>query len=100
MPSLIKTGGEVRDIDFWEGSDLTEAEKDEIRNYFQSKAKDPSVPIQIDAGPGGYSLERYPKQRYFREPARDIGGDGGGIVFYPSGRTERLPATWQREEWP
>jgi hypothetical protein len=106
MPSLVHPdkAGKIKDIDFWEGSDLSGPERAEISAYFQPNAQNPNVPIPVDAGPDGYSSLLYPLQRSFKEPARDVGGreagDGGGIVFYPSGRTERLPATWQVELWP
>jgi hypothetical protein len=75
--------GKVRDVDFWEATDLTREEIASIQKRFPD-AK------EIDAT--GYSKSNYPNESSFTT-------QGGAIVFYPSGRTVRRSAPWQREDW-
>jgi len=77
---LVDTG--IGDSDFWQGSNLSQPELDELAKIFPENFKKPDT---------GYSLEHYPALEDFSAS----GQGAGALVFEPDGSTWRVPATWQ-----
>jgi hypothetical protein len=80
--SSLVSDGIVRDIDIAQISALTPTEIARIQKRF------PKAEIDV----AGYSKFHYPNETSFNI-------QGGAIVFYPSGRTVRRAAPWQKAIW-